>query len=48
MIRDFIAILPQSARERIRPTWLPQGEAELNSRLKRRKSRRMAYSEVQR
>jgi len=48
MIREYIAILPQSARERVRPSWLPQGEPELTTRLRERKTRRLAYQEVQR
>lgn len=48
MIRDFIAILPTKARERVRPTWLPEGEAELIERLQARRAIRAGYREAQR
>jgi hypothetical protein len=48
MIREYIAILPQSARERVRPSWLPQGEPELTTRLCERKTRCLAYQKLQR
>ena len=48
MIRQFLQIVPTRALERVRPSWLPQGEVELNERLKDRRERRKAYSEAQR
>lgn len=47
-LSQYIAILPQKARERIRPDWLPQGEAELNERLQARRLVRAGYREAQR
>lgn len=48
MIREFIDMLPQRARDRVRPTWLPEGEAELGERCKRHKLVRAGYREAQR
>jgi hypothetical protein len=45
---DLIAILPVKARERVNPTWLPAGEAELNERLHARRIVRAGYREAQR
>jgi len=47
MIREFIDILTQRERDRVRPDLLPAGEVEDRERLQARKSRRKAYSEVQ-
>jgi len=48
MIRAFVAILPQRARDRVRPDLLPAGEAELRESLKARRIVRQGYQEAQR
>lgn len=45
---DLVDILPTKARERVRPTWLPEGEAELIERLQARRAIRAGYREAQR
>lgn len=48
MIRDFLQIISTRALERVRPDWQPEGQTDLNERLKARRERRKAYSEAQR
>lgn len=49
MIRDFIAILPQRARDRVRPDLLPDPrEAEQAQAIKARRIVRAGYQEAQR
>lgn len=47
MIDTLLQIIPTRALERVRPTWLPQEQSELNERLRERRERRKAYSEAQ-
>lgn len=48
MIREFIAILPQRARDRVRPDLLPAGEAEIAQSCKARRAISEGYREAQR
>jgi hypothetical protein len=48
MIREFINILTQRERDRVRPDLLPAGEAELAQSCKARRSISQGYREAQR
>jgi len=48
MIREFIDMLPQRARDRVRPDLLPAVEVEQRESLKARRLVRAGYREAQR
>ncbi len=48
MIREFIDMLPQRARDRVRPDLLPALEVEQRERLNARRIVRKGYQEAQR